>query len=52
MLLIILLGVLAKLAVVCADSNIDTVTIKTSERTNVSYPVTPPNYFNMKMCKH
>jgi hypothetical protein len=50
MLLINLLGVIAKLAVVSADCNINinTVNFYNTVWTNVSYSVTPPNAVNMK----
>jgi hypothetical protein len=48
MLFIILLGVIAKLAVVSADCNINTLNFYNTVWTNVSHSVTPPN---MKMQK-
>jgi hypothetical protein len=49
MLFIILLGVIAKLAVVSADCNISTVNFYNTVWINVSYSATPTNAVNMKM---
>jgi hypothetical protein len=51
MLLIILLGVIAKLAAVSADCDIGTVNLNKTDWTNVSHSVTPSNAVNMKMRK-
>jgi hypothetical protein len=51
MLLIILLGAIARLAVVSADCNISTVNYYNTVWTNVSYSLTPPNVIDMKMWK-
>jgi hypothetical protein len=51
MLPIILLGVIAKLAVVSADCNINTVNYYNTVWINVSHSVTPLNDVNTKMRK-
>jgi hypothetical protein len=51
MLLIILLGVIARLAAVSADCNISTVSFNDVDWTSVSYSVTPSNVLNIKIPK-
>jgi hypothetical protein len=51
MLLIILLGVIGKLAVVSADCDIDTLNLNYTDWTNVSYSITPQNTLNVEMRK-
>jgi hypothetical protein len=51
MLLIILLGVIAKLAVVSADCNIRTQNYYNTVWLDVSYSITPLNFIRMKMRK-